>query len=82
MLLRRLLGSFERFDVAILRPYRIPRYRAVKSGELERAVIKGLAERRPVSALLVLLDAEDEPDVSVLEASLLRSCQRKARDSS
>src|SRR4051794_37266162 len=74
VLLRRLLLHLERPEIQIARPFRISRYKMVRPGEIERAIIQGIRDRQDVSAVLVILDADDD-DPLHLEAALLERCQ-------
>jgi hypothetical protein len=47
----------------------------MRPGELERAVDLGTRGRTNVSAILVLLDADDETEPIAVEAELLRRCR-------
>ena len=60
VLLRRLLAERKRYEVKVVRPVRVGRYKVVRPGELERAC--ELARRRPegCNAILLLLDADDD----------------------
>lgn len=60
VLLRRLLAERDRYEVKVVRPVRVGRYKVVRPGELERAC--KLARRRPegCDAILLLLDADDD----------------------
>jgi hypothetical protein len=46
--------------VPVARPWRVKRQRVVKPGEIERAVQVAVAARENASAVLVLLDADDD----------------------
>lgn len=61
VLLRRLLHQFEAYEVSIAHPFLIKRYKFVKEGELERSVKVALRVRKEISAVVVLLDADDDP---------------------
>jgi hypothetical protein len=74
-LLERLLARLGRSEIRIARPFRVKRYQVVRPRELERAVIQGLRDRDHVSAVLVLLDADDD-DPFELEAALLERCRQ------
>jgi len=60
VLLRRLLEERQRSDVQIARPVRVHRNKVVKEGEVERAVALARRNREQCSAVLVLLDADDD----------------------
>ncbi len=75
ILLRRLLGRLGRADVQIARPYRVHRYSFGRQGELERRVAAGLRDRGQVSAILILLDADDETGPLTVEEELVRRCR-------
>ena len=74
ILLRRLLSRLGREDVRIARPFRVSRLKVVRPGELERAILQGSRDRKNLSVLLVLLDADDD-DPASLEAYLLGRCR-------
>lgn len=67
ILLRR-LGIF-----AVARPFRVKRNKVVKEGEIERAVLQAVRDRDGASAVLVLLDADDDCP-AVLGPALLARC--------
>jgi hypothetical protein len=75
VLLRRLLLRLERPEIQIARPFRVPRLKMVRPGEIERAVIQGIRDRQDIGAVLVILDADDD-DPLHLEASLLERCRK------
>jgi hypothetical protein len=60
VLLRRLLHSLGVFDVHVLKPYRVPRTLVVKEGQIEGAVDQVIRSRTGVSAILLILDADDD----------------------
>ncbi len=74
MLLRRLLIRLNRPEIQIARPFRVPRLKMVRPGEIERAIILGIRDRQDVGAVLVILDADDDEPLR-LEASLLERCR-------
>jgi hypothetical protein len=60
-LLRRLLGEeFQRYDITVARPFRVKRGRVVKPGELERNAELATRSREGASAVLVVLDSDDD----------------------
>lgn len=73
VLMRRLLGEFDHYEVRIARPVRVKRYQVVRPGELERAF--ELARRRSegCDAILVLLDADDDCPKETAPALLERA---------
>lgn len=75
LLLRRLLILLERPEIQIARPFRVSRLGVVREGEIERAVLQGIRDRGQVTAILVILDSDDD-DPAALEASLLGRCRR------
>lgn len=75
VLLRRLLARLERPEVQVARPFRVSRYRMVRPGEIERAVLQGIRDRNDIGAILVILDADDDDPLS-LEAVLLERCRK------
>lgn len=60
-------------DVA--RPFRVKRQLVVKAGELERAVTLAVADRAPATAVLVLLDADDDCPAELAPALVERCAQ-------
>ena len=61
VLLRRLLGEQGRFDIDVAKPVRAGRHKVVHPGELERYVELARRTREDCDAILVLLDADDDP---------------------
>jgi len=62
-----------RLGVDVARPFRVKRNLVVKPGELERAVALAVKDRAPASAVLVLLDADDDCPAE-LAPVLVRRC--------
>jgi hypothetical protein len=60
VLLRRMLAELGIYDIAIARPFRVKRNRVVRPGELERALTQAIRSRSGATAVLVLLDADDD----------------------
>lgn len=61
VLIRRILNEdLGVFDVDVARPFRVKRNRVVRPEELERALRQAARSRADTSALLVLLDADDD----------------------
>jgi Domain of unknown function (DUF4276) len=75
VLLRRLLVHLERPEIQIARPFRVPRLKMVRPGEIERAIVQGIRDRQDVGAILVILDADDDNPLH-LEAALLERCRK------
>lgn len=67
-----------RLGIEVARPFRVKRNQVVRPGELERAVLQAIADRAPASAVLVLLDADDDCPAELAPA-LLRRCQEVTR---
>ena len=74
VLLRRLLERLGRPEIGVAQPFRVKRTQAVRPGEMERALDQGIRARGDLAAILVVLDADDDPPES-LEISLLTRCQ-------
>jgi hypothetical protein len=74
ILLRRLVAHLHRPEVLVERPFRVKRLKVVKPGEIERSVIQGVRGRTGITAILVILDADDD-DPEPLESSLLERCR-------
>lgn len=64
-----------RLGIDVVKPFRVKRNRVVKPGELERAIQLTLMDRENVSAVLVLLDADDDCPAE-LAPQLLERCAR------
>ncbi len=75
VLLRRLLSQLERPEIQVARPFRVSRLKMVRPGEIERAIVQGIRDRRDVAAVLVILDADDD-DPFRLETALLERCRK------
>ncbi len=78
VLLRRLLAEREQYEVKVVRPVRVGRYKVVRPGELERAC--ELARRRPegCDAILLLLDADDDCPKEIAPDLLRRATSASA----
>lgn len=68
VLLRRLNPA-----VVVGRPFRVKRNRVVHPGELERAITQLLRSREGVTAIILLLDADDDPACTLAPALLARA---------
>ena len=66
-----------RLGIDVARPFRVKRNLVVKPGELERALKFTLRDRQNVSAVLVLLDADDDCPAE-LAPQMLERCARVA----
>ena len=55
VLLRRLLSQLGRPEIQVARPFRVSRLEMVRPGEIERAIVQGIRDRRGVAAVLVIL---------------------------
>jgi hypothetical protein len=64
-----------RLGVEVARPFRVKRNQIVRPGELERAVLLAVADRAHASAVLVLLDADDDCPAELAPA-LLKRCRQ------
>lgn len=60
VLIRRVLHDVERFDVEVARPFRVKRQKVVRAGELERTIAQAERSRPGATALLVVLDADQD----------------------
>jgi len=62
VLLRRILEMDAGFSgIGVARPIRVPRSKIVRPNELERSLEQATRDRADVGAMLVLLDADDDP---------------------
>jgi hypothetical protein len=76
VLLRRILAEhLSIHDVVVARPFRVPRNRVVKQGELERAITQAQRDRAAAGSVLVILDADDDCPVE-LSHTLLERAER------
>lgn len=64
-----------RLGIDVARPFRVKRNQVVKPGELERAVTLAVADRESATAVLVLLDADDDCPAELAPA-LMQRCAR------
>jgi hypothetical protein len=64
-----------RLGIPVAKPFRVKRNLVVKAGELERAVEVALSDRAGASAVLVLLDADDDCPAELAPA-LLKRCRQ------
>ena len=78
VLLRRLLHHLEFYEVQVALPWRVSRTRMLRPGEIERAIALGMRERGEVTAVLVILDADDD-DTGTIEMALLERCHKTIR---
>jgi hypothetical protein len=60
VLLRRLIAAGDAPETEIARPFRVPRNKVVREGELERAVAQAVRSRSGATAVLIVLDADDD----------------------
>lgn len=75
ILLRRICSQMQAFNIQIARPFRVKRNKVIKQGELERAIEQGIRDRGNVSAILLLLDADDDCPAA-LAPELLERCRQ------
>lgn len=75
LLLRRLLQRRGVYDLEVARPFRVKRDRVVRSGELEKALAFASGSRPHASALLLVLDADDDCPAD-LGARLAERCRQ------
>jgi hypothetical protein len=75
VLLRRILGTLNIYNICIARPYRVKRQKITKEGELERVIQLALQDPPGVAAIIVLLDADDDCP-KVLGSSLLARAEK------
>lgn len=61
-----------RLGIDVARPFRVKRNLVVKPGELERAVALAVKDRSPATAVLVLLDADDDCPAELAPALVAR----------
>ncbi len=73
VLLRRILNELDVYDIEIARPFRVKRNRVVRPGELERAITQAIVSRSGTTAVLVLLDADDDCPATLAQDLLKRS---------
>lgn len=74
ILLRRILSEFWNiYDIEIARPFRVKRNRVVRPGELERAIGFTIGDRAGTTAILVLLDADDDDPCQLAKDLFSRS---------
>jgi hypothetical protein len=64
-----------RLGIDVAKPFRVKRNQIIRPGELERAVLLAVADRARASAVLVLLDADDDCPAE-LAPTLLKRCRQ------
>ena len=64
-----------RIGVPVARPFRVKRNKVVREGELERAITQAVLDRAGASAVLVLLDGDDDCPAE-LAPVLLERCRK------
>lgn len=79
ILLRRLAAREEVFDLTVVRPIRVKRSKVVKVGELENAVELAARNAGEGGAVLVLLDADDDPVCTLGPALAERARRARAK---
>lgn len=62
-----------RLGIPCVRPFRVKRNKVVKPGELERAITLATMDRAGATAVLVLLDADDDCPAALAPALLQRA---------
>lgn len=77
VLMRRLRDAQGAFEVQIGKPIRVPRYKVVKEGEIERAVALAKTQYPGVRAIMFVLDADDDCP-KLLAPGLLKRAQQAA----
>lgn len=75
VLLRRMLGELDVYDVSVARPFRVKRNRVVRPEELERAIKQAVRSRSGASAVLVMLDADEDCPATLAPELLQRGAQ-------
>src|SRR5439155_15126670 len=64
-------------DIQVPRPFRVPKDRLLRDGELERAVSQAAEDAGPDGRILILIDADDDCPATLGPRLLLRA--RNAR---
>jgi Domain of unknown function (DUF4276) len=75
ILLRRLLVHLGHPQARVAKPFRVPRTRILRGGEIERAVRLGVRTRDQVTGVVVVLDADDD-DPWKLETLVRAECAK------
>lgn len=60
VLLRRVVATTDTPSTEIARPFRVKRNKVVRTGELERVVAQAVRSRQGATAVLIVLDADDD----------------------
>jgi len=72
VLLRRLTAAGDAPETEVARPFRVKRNKVVREGELERAVAQAVRSRSGATAVLVVLDADDDCAAELAPTLVLR----------
>lgn len=72
VLLRRLIAAGDAPETEIARPFRVPRNKVVREGELERAVAQAVRSRSGATAVLIVLDADEDCAAELAPTLVLR----------
>lgn len=72
VLLRRLIAAGDAPETEVARPFRVKRNKVVREGELERAVAQAVRSRSGATAVLVVLDADDDCAAELAPTLVLR----------
>jgi hypothetical protein len=72
VLLRRLIAAGDAPETEIARPFRVPRNKVVREGELERTVAQAVRSRSGATAVLIVLDADEDCAAELAPTLVLR----------
>lgn len=73
VLLRRLFVLMDAPTMRVARPFRVKRNKVVRPGELERSIQQAIRSRSGASAVMVLLDADDDCPADLAPGLLARA---------
>jgi hypothetical protein len=77
VLLRRLIAAGDAPETEIARPFRVPRNKVFREGELERAVAQAVRSRAGATAVLIVLDADENCAAELAPTLVLRGSRRR-----
>ncbi len=73
LLIRRIAGAVNVFDVDVKKPIRVPKHKLQKTGELERTLDLAIQKAEGACGILILLDADDDCPRETAPALLTRA---------
>ena len=73
LLIRRIAGAMNIFDIEVKKPIRVPKHKLQKTGELERTLDLAIQKAEGACGIFILLDADDDCPGETAPALLTRA---------